>query len=243
MTTTAPRGERIDAPVGAGGTNTPSDVRVVQDLLNRAAKAQLSVDGVCGPQTRAAIVDYQSTFLKNPDGRVDPDGQTLRRLVDAARTEDGKPTSDPAAASGPRDGLRLQQFGGSQHGGWYSYSSADRQFGTDVMIRVLLDVAATLHRAGLQYGVGDISFAQGGLMKPHTSHQKGRNADLRPIRNDASRGPTSIGDPTYSRENTLVLVRALQADASVTQILFNDTEIPGVRTWAGHHNHLHIQVR
>ena len=111
------------------------------------------------------------------------------------------------------------------------------------MIQILLDVAATLHRAGLQYGVGDISFAQGGLMKPHASHQKGRNADLRPIRKDGSHGPTSIGDPTYSLESTSVLVRALQANSSVTQILFNDAEIPGVRTWAGHHNHLHIQVR
>lgn len=243
MTTTAPRGERIDASVGAGGTNTPADVRVVQDLLNRAAKAQLSVDGDCGPQTRAAILDYQSTFLKNPDGRVDPDGQTLRRLVDAARTKDGKPTSDPAAASGPRDGLRLQQLGGGQHGGWYSYSSTERQYGTDEMIRVLLDVAGVLHRAGLQYGIGDISLAQGGEMHPHKTHQTGRNADLRPVRNDSSRGPTSIGDPTYSRENTGVLVRALQANSSVTQILFNDSEISGVRYWAGHHNHLHIQVR
>jgi len=234
--------ERISASVGAGGVNAPADVRVVQDLLNRAARAGLAVDGVCGTLTRDAIVSFQSGFLSSPDGRVDPDGVTLRRLVAAARDRTGKPRSDPATASGPTDGLVLQQLG--RHGrGYYSYASADRQYGTDETLRLIADTAAILDRSGLEVGVGDISFAQGGEMPPHKTHRTGRNIDLRPLRVDNAHGPTSIGDPTYSREHTRALVRALLANSSVQRILFNDTEIEGVRRFPGHDNHLHVELR
>ena len=47
--------------VGVGGANNPADVRIVQELLNRAAppsRQKLAVDGIFGPKTRAALVDY-----------------------------------------------------------------------------------------------------------------------------------------------------------------------------------------
>lgn len=58
MTVTLQRAS-INASVGARGTNEDGDVRVVQDLLNRAADAGLSVDGDCGPRTTAAITSFQ----------------------------------------------------------------------------------------------------------------------------------------------------------------------------------------
>jgi peptidoglycan hydrolase-like protein with peptidoglycan-binding domain len=246
MSIATARRATISAAVGAGGTNQADDVRLVQDLLNRARGSRLAVDGVCGPQTRAAIVDYQRPFLARPDGRVDPDGQTLRRLAsDAERAgATGRSPAQGAPAApggGPATGLRLEPLGSGR--GWYSYATADRQYGTATMLRVLRDVAAALHRAGLEYGVGDVSFAQGGAMPPHKTHTGGRHADLRPIRSDGAHRPTSITDPTYSRESTRRLVEALRAQADVTVILFDDTEIAGVRRWPGHHNHLHIQVR
>jgi penicillin-insensitive murein endopeptidase len=234
--------ERINASVGAGGVNAPADVRVVQDLLNRGARAGLAVDGVCGTLTRDAIVSFQSGFLSSPDGRIDPDGVTLRRLVAAARDHTGKPRSDPATASGPTDGLSLQQLGRSGRG-YYSYAAADRQYGTDEMLRLIMDTAARLDRSSLEVGVGDISFAQGGEMPPHKTHRTGRNVDLRPLRVDNAHGPTSIGDPTYSREGTRALIQALLANSSVQRILFNDTEIQGVRRFPGHDNHLHVEIR
>lgn len=232
---------RISATVGAGGTNTPADVRTVQDLLNRAADAGLAVDGVCGPATRDAITTYQAGFLRSPDGRVDPGGQTLRRLASQAQEHTGPPRSDPAAAAGPTDGLRLTQFPGKGLG-FYSYEPSERQFCTDEMLRLLTDTAATLHRAGLEIGVGDISFEQGGRMPPHSTHQSGRNADLRPLRADNARAPVSIGDPQYSRDSTRVLVETLLAHSSVRRILFNDGEIAGVRYYSGHHNHMHVEL-
>jgi hypothetical protein len=80
-------------------------------------------------------------------------------------------------------------------------------------------------------------------MPPHKTHRTGRNVDLRPLRVDNAHGPTSIGDPTYSREGTRDLVQALLANSSVQRILFNDTEIQGVRRSPGHDNHLHVEIR
>lgn len=142
---------------------------------------------------------------------------------------------------GPTSGTRLVALTPAQ--GWYSYSTTAKQYGTQTMISVLLDVAARMHKAGLEYAVGDVSFEQGGAMPPHKTHTAGLHADLRPVRSDGSRGPTSIGDATYSRENTRVLVEALRANGAVDQVLFNDREIEGVAYYAGHHNHLHIRVR
>lgn len=74
--------------VGKNGTNHASDVRIVQDLLNRFIDAgkltvdRLVPDGDCGKNTKAAIKWFQVLFLghKAPDGRVDPGGQTLAAL-------------------------------------------------------------------------------------------------------------------------------------------------------------------
>lgn len=241
---------RIGSSVGTGGTNVAADVRVVQDLLNRAAGAGLDVDGDCGPFTERAIADYQKGFTRRPDGRVDPDGLTLRKLNEAVgggRTASGQPVRPPAEGApaapggGPSSGTRLRALG--RGSGYYSYARAERQFGSDPLLDTLRAVAGRLARAGLEYGVGDLSFEQGGAISPHKTHTSGRHADLRPIRSDGAHAPTSIGDPSYSRDATRQLVEALQAQPSVTQILFNDTDISGVRTWPAHDNHLHIQVR
>lgn len=79
----------IAGSVGDGGRNNPPDIRVVQEMLNRARPgwggpaSPLTADGVCGPVTRAAIRRFQQVQLGtyfNADGRVDPGGMTLRRL-------------------------------------------------------------------------------------------------------------------------------------------------------------------
>jgi len=81
--------QTIAAPVGRpGGTNRPSDVKVVQELLNRVPSAAggpcplLTVDSICGPTTVEAIQNFQLKQLGWPmaDGRVEPDGPTLEKL-------------------------------------------------------------------------------------------------------------------------------------------------------------------
>src|SRR5262249_47851761 len=129
--------------------------------------------------------------------------------------------------------------------GYYSYEPLNRQYGTAATISALHEVALAFssRMPGAEIGIGDISFAQGGLMNPHHSHQHGTDVDIRPFRKDGAQQPVTITDPQYNRETTRLLVQALLAHRNVKGILFNDGEIPGVQFFAGHHNHLHVKMK
>jgi len=76
---------RIEKSVGQDGDNLEPDVRLVQQLLNRqdlAPLAKLKEDGRNGPSTIEAIRHFQARCvgMSSPDGRVDPDGRTFRKL-------------------------------------------------------------------------------------------------------------------------------------------------------------------
>ena len=78
---------RIRRSVGRSGVNQRQDVLVAQNLLNGhihalAPSAALEPDGKIGQLTRNAIVRFQRNVLHmvSPDGRIDPDGRTLRAL-------------------------------------------------------------------------------------------------------------------------------------------------------------------
>lgn len=80
----------IIASVGRGGANRRDDVITVQSLLNRVPAAAggprpaLTVDGVCGGMTNAAIAAFQMFHFRNADGRIDPGRQTIARLLEIA---------------------------------------------------------------------------------------------------------------------------------------------------------------
>jgi len=73
--------------VGQGGANQAADVRIVQHLLNdwlaKEGRIKLATDGIAGPKTHAAILAFQKSQARMPDGRVDAGGPTLRALWDA----------------------------------------------------------------------------------------------------------------------------------------------------------------
>lgn len=71
---------QIVSAVGRGGRNEFNDVRVVQTLLKRQDMDPGPLDGICGRRTVSAIVRFQATFMRIPDGLVEPTGRTLRRL-------------------------------------------------------------------------------------------------------------------------------------------------------------------
>lgn len=89
----------ISASVGEGGVNRKADVRIVQELLARAGHDPRGIDGGYGRNTRDAILSFQRTFASNPDGRIDPGGGTLRRLVQAQPSS--PPTPAPASSPAP----------------------------------------------------------------------------------------------------------------------------------------------
>ena len=130
--------------------------------------------------------------------------------------------------------------------GYYPYSPLHRQYATQKTVQTIVEVARSFrfNEPGVVLlGVGDISFAKGGLMHPHHTHQHGTNADLRPLRSDGKPIPVTIHDPSYSRARTAILVASLLAHHNVKRILFNDSSIRGVHPFAGHDNHLHVEMR
>ena len=213
----------ISASVGRGGVNRSMDVMTIQKLLNNKTHAGLIADGVCGQKTIEAILAFQRTFLPNPDGRIDPGGSSWRRL-----------------AAGPHL-VQLPQVCGI---GYYSYAAADRQFGTEHTMQAIRDVARTFlsNLPAVQIGIGDISFEHGGHMAPHVTHRNGQQADIRPLRTDAMHLQCDYHDPTYSRDYTRLLASSFLAHRNVRRILFNDSHIHGVHPFAGHDNHLHVEM-
>jgi hypothetical protein len=73
------------ASVGQGGRNLPADTQSIQGLLSdlrvAAGLRPLKIDGIVGQFTIQAILDFQrghAGLLQ--DGRIDPNGATLKRL-------------------------------------------------------------------------------------------------------------------------------------------------------------------
>lgn len=78
----------ITSAVGSNCANKRSDVLVVQKLLNAkismlAPSTKLLEDGLCGMKTISAIKDFQrkAVGMAVPDGRVDPNGMTIKKLA------------------------------------------------------------------------------------------------------------------------------------------------------------------
>lgn len=74
-TALASKATEIKASVGKKGTNQLDDVILVQQLL------KLTPDGKCGLKTIRAIKEFQQSIgLPKPDGRIDPNGFTWKKL-------------------------------------------------------------------------------------------------------------------------------------------------------------------
>jgi hypothetical protein len=223
---------KINKSVGDGGVNNAADVKVIQKLLNQLGdSAPIEENGVCGEDTIAAIRKFQGGFLSKPDGRIDPGGNTFNHLLKVISL-----------------GFQLlPQVAPEDNGvGYYSYSVTDRQFGTPATIKMLQDVALAFHQARpeLRVGIGDISFRDGSVMKPHKSHRGGRNIDIRPLRKDGmKRGVSFTESGSYDREATRLLAQTLFAHPNVRKILFNDPKIEGVKPFKDHDNHFHVETK
>jgi peptidoglycan hydrolase-like protein with peptidoglycan-binding domain len=94
--------------VGQNGDNIEQDVRVVQQLLNQqdlAPLKKLKEDGRSGPSTIEAIRHFQSRYLSesSPDGRVDPDGRTIRKLNSSNTRSTGGTGESPETRKADRD--------------------------------------------------------------------------------------------------------------------------------------------
>jgi hypothetical protein len=225
---------RITGSVGQGGRNAYDDVLLVQKMLNKnmhllSGVTPVQESGAADQATLDAIAAFQRQIMHStsPDGRVDPNGRTWRVLTG----------EQPHGSSNAL--VQLAEQGDN----YYIYTTRDKQFGTQATINSITTLAANLKAHGLVIAVGDISFRNGALMKPHKSHRRGNDVDIRPQRTDRARVPVTIHDKAYDRDSTKKVVEVVQADTNLQMILFNDTVIPGVASADGHHNHLHLRFK
>jgi GH25 family lysozyme M1 (1,4-beta-N-acetylmuramidase) len=88
----------ITDSVGVGGANVPADVTQIQVLLNERNSAGLTVDGVYGPATEAAIMAFQRLVrgVTTPDGLVSPDGPTFAALSGGPLPSASTPATQPS---------------------------------------------------------------------------------------------------------------------------------------------------
>jgi murein endopeptidase len=93
-------------------------------------------------------------------------------------------------------------------------------------------------------GVGNISLADGGAYSKHKSHVDGLQVDIRAIRLDGKEDRvTRFQRDLYDKNATAKLIAVFLSHPLVKTVLFNDTDIPGVRPWEGHDDHFHVDIR
>ena len=129
--------------------------------------------------------------------------------------------------------------------GFECYGPTEKRYGRSEVIQAINHVCTEWAKAfptGPRIGVGNLSFAGGGVMPPHVSHQQGTDVDLAPIASTEEEIPLTWDHPKYSRQRTQQLVDLIRNNPilGVRTILFNDPDVTGVEPWAGHDNHLHV---
>ncbi|MGE0713307.1 MAG: penicillin-insensitive murein endopeptidase [Planctomycetota bacterium] len=128
--------------------------------------------------------------------------------------------------------------------GFYGYYAAAKRWGKPDMVYGLMRAARSFNAsAGVRIGVGDISLQNGGQISGHASHQKGVDADVRPLRTDKTEQPVTIFQGTYSSALTGQAIAACRAEMKVTLVLFNDGKISGVTNYPNHDNHFHVRIQ
>jgi peptidoglycan hydrolase-like protein with peptidoglycan-binding domain len=70
----------IKGSVGQGGKNDKADVIAVQNRLNERGVDAGTADGIVGPHTIHAIKTFQASFMKDPDGLIEPGHETQKHL-------------------------------------------------------------------------------------------------------------------------------------------------------------------
>jgi murein endopeptidase len=126
---------------------------------------------------------------------------------------------------------------------------ADRRWGTDELVRVVLRVVreyARAHPHAPRVGIGDLSRRRGGPVGPkHASHQNGLDVDVYyPRRDGRERPPRRVGQIDRRLAQDLV-DRFVREGAEIVYVGPN-TGFTGprriVRVLWNHDNHLHVRI-
>ncbi len=229
----------INSTIGNKSHNIYADVLTIQNHINKkkwgGAILKLKEDGVCGNKTIEAIKAIQK-FIN--------DQQSQRQII---------PIDGIISPSGPTFRyLKPFEFLGTSSNNFKTYDKAAGLYGTANTIFTIKSIAEqflrwqhSIHATPLiLIQIGDISFEDGKKMYEHHSHRIGCHVDIRPIsKNKNSYSPTKINDKDYDHERTKKLAEIILSQSQVLTVLFNDKSIPGVKSYAGHDDHLHIKLK
>jgi hypothetical protein len=233
----------ISGSVGWNGVNREEDVALVRARLVELGFDWIQGAAKPGPIFIAAIELFQA--IKNGyevvggtrvDGRVDPNGDTLRWLnaLNAPRWQRMTAESDGLVNS------EAQQL--DDH----------HDFGTSWLDATISDAARRYQQAwrattsAAPIAVNDASLPRGGRTSSHKGHQTGLMCDLRLPRRSGSFGGITTADASYDREAMRAQLTALRAQPLVEDIFLNDDVLiaEGLCTpLAKHDDHVHVKIR
>jgi peptidoglycan hydrolase-like protein with peptidoglycan-binding domain len=234
--------------IGAAGHNAKADVERVQQRLKDLG-FPVTVDGDYGNETLrnirlfAAIVGGVDDVSSAPS-RITPGGAIHRALA-----SEEAPRWVAIPSGGP---------------GWINADTDGFSYGTDRMVAVLTDSAATYqseyrsaHPGATRIATNDASRARGGDAPGHESHEAGLDLDLRLPRKDGTHG-AKVSWAAYDREATYAQIVAFAKDPRVERILFSDTVLlnriqalpAAANPWKskvqwggnGHKDHIHVDI-
>jgi hypothetical protein len=214
--------DRLVVSLTSGSTGEA--VRVVQRQLNEKRRAGLTVDGVYGTPTRAAVIAFQQHIGMTQHGNVGP--VTWRRLL----WHYDYPSFRTALCD-------------------YGVGNGPANWGTGAAIGQVEAAAAAFLKTGHgRVSVGDVGREHGGNIPLHQTHEVGLDVDLRPIRDNENQCTwgTNWRFASYDRAATRTLIKAIRAAAPghVKLIYFNDPVLirEGLTRWfSGHDDHLHVR--
>lgn len=151
-------------------------------------------------------------------------------------------SSRPPQSSRPRSRAGFIQLASSGTG-FYAYGSSYKRWGRPELV---YGIERAARRWNQQYrtrlGVGNISLQNGGYMAPHSSHRRGVDVDVIPMRTDGRELGVTIHQGAYSRTRTRAVLQIFRSEIRTRVVLFNDRYISGVTYWAGHDNHFHFSA-
>ena len=232
--------------VGAGGVNNSDDVQAVKTRLIELGFDWLATAGQIHQVDQLTIKTiklFQTIKVGlntiTGDGRVDPNGDTLRWLQ---------------AVNAPR--WRMMPAGSNAEG-FVNTELADHSdhhdFGTNWLADTLRAAGARYrtdfmnsHPAAPPLSINDTSLPQGGFTSAHATHQSGLASDIRLPRKDGRVGGIKVGSTAYDRNAMRAMLRAFRAQPLSQRVLLNDDVLKaeGLCSFAsGHDDHGHVEVR
>lgn len=197
-------------------------------------KLGIEADGDFGQKTLEAVKLSQMIHGLTADGIAGKDTLAKLQLDFTNYIKNGTNTSVSWELPKSGTGFRI-----------YNPEKRGDQFGTKKCIDTLIEIGKLWNEIhpeiDIQYG--DISLIYGGDTPHHATHEKGTDADMRPIRADGKYIPVTYTDPNYSRNLTRDFLKLIKG--KVKGVYFNDPVLikEGLcRYSAGHNDHLHIMI-